>query len=81
MKKLYTDYPITEFGDLDYEPAPIRECKIIDYDGNKYCKVSLVEDGLLVIKSIKRDYIYNIPTRYDMADFVATPEEIAESVG
>jgi hypothetical protein len=52
--KTWTDYPITELGDEPGKIAPIRECTVLNYDGNKYCDVRV--DG--VLKQIKRAYIY-----------------------
>lgn len=37
--KAFTDYPILELGDISGEEAPIREVKILYYDGDKRCKV------------------------------------------
>lgn len=56
--KAYTDYPIIAFGDIPYTPAPLRECKIIGYDRDKYCTVEL--NGFIF--SIKRGYLYK--TKY-----------------
>jgi len=52
--KAYTDCPIKELGDIGGELAPIRECEILSYDGNKYC-VILVEG---VKSEIKSGYLY-----------------------
>lgn len=52
--KAYTDYPILELGDLAYEIAPIRECEVLSYDGDKYCRV--VVGGIET--EIKRGYLY-----------------------
>jgi hypothetical protein len=58
--KFWTDYPIEKLGDHAFEDAPIREVKIISYDGNKYCKCKI--SG--VIEEIKSGYIYTKPGRY-----------------
>lgn len=50
----YTDYPITELGDTSGKIAPIRECSLISYDGNKYVDIRV--EG--VEKNIKRSYVY-----------------------
>lgn len=52
--KLYTDYPITELGDIEHVEAPIRECELLSYDGDKYCIIK-VDD---VEKEVKRCYVY-----------------------
>ncbi len=55
MKKIYTDYPITELGDIAGEISPIREItEILHYDGSLYVLVNI--EG--VIKEIKRGYLY-----------------------
>jgi len=56
MKKIYTDYPITELGDIAGEKIPtIRETtEILSYDGRLYVLVNV--EG--VIKEIKRGYLY-----------------------
>lgn len=56
----FTDYPILEFGDDKFKTAPIRECEILSYDGNKYCKVK-VEDNdsdRSIVTTIKIGYLY-----------------------
>jgi len=52
--KAYTDAPIKELGDVSGETAPIRECEILSYDGDKYC-IILVEGVKLEVKA---GYIY-----------------------
>lgn len=79
MITLYTDYPITSLGDKEGMLAPIRKCRIINFDGDKYCKVEIKENNLKVFEEIKRGYIYNTYTRYD-PDFIATKKEILDSL-
>ena len=55
----YTDYPIPELGDKFYTKAPMRECRVLSYDGENYCEV-FVEEKKEVIKSSK---IYATPSR------------------
>ena len=52
--RAYTDYPILALGDIGGKEAPIRECRVLSYDGNKYCKVEV--GG--VIETIKSGYLY-----------------------
>ena len=59
MKKYYTDYPFTELGDIEYKEAPIRECVILEYDGNKYCDIKVGDKEF----NIKSCYIYKKPGR------------------
>lgn len=61
--KAYTDYPILELGDKLGEDAPIREVKILYYDGDKRCKV--IVEG--VQEEIKTGYLYIAPVRSDEA--------------
>lgn len=61
--KAYTDYPIIELGDILGEEAPIREVKILYYDGDKYCRV--IVGG--VEEEIKTGYLYKAPVRCDDA--------------
>lgn len=52
--KAWTDYPITRLGDIEGEIAPIRQCTVLSYDGNKYCRVRVGR----YVESIKSGYIY-----------------------
>lgn len=51
----YTDYPIEWLGDEAGKLAPIRPCKVVSYDGNKYCGVMV--DGSY--QEIKAGYLYS----------------------
>ena len=57
--RAWTDYPILALGDASGVEAPIRECIILDYDGNKYCRVRV---GTRVA-AFKRFYLYTKPGR------------------
>ena len=61
--KAYTDYPILELGDISGEEAPVREVKVLYYDGDKRCKV--IVQG--VEEEIKTGYLYTKPVRCDEA--------------
>lgn len=50
----WTDYPIAELGDAPGVQAPVRLCKPVAYDGNKYCRVEV--EGVVV--AFKAGYIY-----------------------
>tara|TARA_R110000744_G_scaffold304225_1_gene412773 strand:- start:942 stop:1169 length:228 start_codon:yes stop_codon:yes gene_type:complete len=52
--KAYTDYPITELGDISGKKAPIRSCVVVGWDDDKYCKVVIGT----VEKEIKAGYLY-----------------------
>ncbi len=53
----YTDYPITELGDSEGEPAPIRQVHVLAFDGDLYCKVRI--HGHHYVKWLKFGYIYS----------------------
>ena len=56
--KAYTDAPILGI-DKNGELAPIREVKIIAYDGDKYCKIEFTDSrNRLTRTDIKSGYIY-----------------------
>ena len=57
--KAWTDYPFTELGDIEYQKAPVREVRIISYDGNKYCHIEV--GG--IESSVKLGYLYQKPGR------------------
>lgn len=59
-KPLYwTDYPFVELGDTSGMIAPVRECEVLSYDGDKYVRVKI---GTLH-SEIKRGYVYMEPGR------------------
>jgi hypothetical protein len=57
--RAWTDYPFTELGDVAGVEAPVRDCTVLNYDRNKYCRI-LVED---VFTSVKAGYLYSQPGR------------------
>lgn len=57
--KAFTDYPFSQLGDIPYENAPIRECTVISYDGDKYCIIQIGHKKL----SVKAGYLYTEPGR------------------
>ena len=52
--KAFTDYPILELGDKPNQEAPIRECDVLSYDGDKYCEIRV--SGCLI--EVKTGYLY-----------------------
>ena len=58
--KFYTDYPFVELGDEYRGEGPVREIKLISYDGNKYCEIEV--EGLKT--EIKSGYIYTEHGRF-----------------
>ena len=67
----WTDYPIIEFGDVEGQLAPVRKCRIVAYDGDKYAKVVIGA----VMKSIKSGYLYSKPGRCGEVPTVHLQEE------
>ena len=61
MMKAWTDYPIEALGDEPYKKAPVRECEVISYDQDKYCKV--IVNG--INEEIKAGYLYRKEGRWD----------------
>jgi hypothetical protein len=57
--KAWTDYPIASCGDEPGKLAPVRECEVLSYDGNKYCVVRIS----VVRTEIKAGYLYSKPGR------------------
>jgi hypothetical protein len=58
--KAYTDYPIFQLGDVPGDLAPVRECEIIAYDQDKYCKI--IVEG--VLDEVKYCYMYKTAGRF-----------------
>jgi hypothetical protein len=64
--RAWTDYPFTWLGDTAHKVAPVREIRVLEYDGNKYCRVRVVTDepivlagrGLNYFDEIKSGYVY-----------------------
>lgn len=52
--RVWTDYPITQLGDTPNQRAPVRECSVIAYDGDKYATVVICG----VETSFKAGYLY-----------------------
>ena len=52
--QLWTDYPILELGDAPKSLAPIREVRLVRYDGDKYATIEVNS----VITTIKAGYLY-----------------------
>lgn len=61
--RAYTDYPFDFLGDTSWEEAPVREVKVLYYDGNKRCKI-IVEGQETEIKT---GYLYKKACRFDEA--------------
>lgn len=57
--RAWTDYPFTWLGDVAGKEAPIREIKVVSYDGDKYCQIMVADR----YDFIKRGYIYQKPGR------------------
>lgn len=57
--KAWTDYPFVELGDTLGLEAPVRECRVLSYDWNKYCQIKIGEHEL----TVKIGYVYRKPGR------------------
>jgi hypothetical protein len=57
--KAWTDYPFTELGDIPGLEAPVRECRVLAYDWNKYCLIVIGGQEL----TVKIGYVYRKPGR------------------
>ena len=55
----YTDHHITEFGDKPHLPAPIRQVKVIAFDGAEHL---IVDIGLFRFE-VRRSNVYKEPGR------------------
>jgi hypothetical protein len=72
--RAWTDYPITQMGDIPNELAPIRSCRVLAYDGDKYVKILL--DGQIKAE-IKAGYVYDVPGRVgEVSKFAVDPFEV-----
>lgn len=74
MFDAYTDYPIhniyDDINDTDDVLEPIRKCKILTYDRNKYCDVLVFftdsdGDERAKVTSIKSGYLYKNKARLE----------------
>ena len=69
MFDAFTDYPIDNLF-TDDEVTPVRKCKLLTYDRNKYCDVLVFYtdsdgDERAVISNIKSGYCYKNEARYE----------------
>ena len=55
MVNYFTDMPFVELGDIPHQPAPIRKVKLLNFDGDKWCKVEV--EG--IVGDIKYFYLYD----------------------
>jgi len=56
MTYYYTDCPLNELGDIPHQQAPLRKVKLIDFDGDKWCKVEV--EG--IVADVKYFYLYSL---------------------
>lgn len=54
MALAFTDYPLTELGDVAGQRAPIREVEPLSFDGNKYVRFRFEGQEF----QIKAGYLY-----------------------
>jgi len=79
MIDAFTDYPFTEIGDVEFQKAPIRKCKVIAFDRNKHVNLMVFfpdgdGDERVLFTSIKWGYIYKNEAYYDDAEFFTFDE-------
>ena len=72
----YTDYPVKSFGDKSGQLAPIRKCKVIAYDYNKYAWVMVYEDDQVELVNMKIGYVYPKPGRAGEEQVKITEDDI-----
>lgn len=64
----FTDYPFEELGDTLGKRAPMRPCKVLSWDTNKYCRILVGGHE----SEIKSGYIYRsrrkVPFSYKTLD-------------
>lgn len=85
MTRLYTDYPITELGDVPGQEAPVRSCRVVEtyHPHSKYVLIDV--EG--VRKEIKKGYLYTMPGRLGEVpaatsdDYACDPAEACETHG
>ncbi len=70
MFDAFTDYPVDVYDGNDDELAPIRKCKILTYDRDRYCDVLVFYtdsdgDERAIVTNFKAGYIYKNEARYD----------------
>lgn len=75
--KAWTDYPFTWLGDTAGEISPVREIKVLSYDGNKYCRI-MVNGGEDEIKS---GYIYQSEGRYGEVPCLTREQLLSLEIG
>ena len=79
MIDAFTDYPFADLGDTPGELAPIRSCKVLTYDHNKYCDILVIfedSDGDVrgYLSSVKAGYIYKNEARYENGENLTSEE-------
>lgn len=68
--KAYTDYPISELGDVPGRLGPVREIEVFSFDGDKYCYTQV--EG--IPKQIKVGYIYSQQGRHGEVPMIDTTQ-------
>jgi len=85
MFDAFTDYPIhniyNDINDTDDTLAPVRKCKLLTYDRNKYCDVLVFYtdsdgDERAVVSNIKAGYCYKNEARLDDGELFTYDELI-----
>lgn len=59
IMQAYTDYPITMLGDAPGKPGPIRQVRVLSFDGDRYCCVEFsTGTGSCLMAEVKAGYLY-----------------------
>lgn len=72
----YTDHHFTEFGDKPYLPAPIRQVKVIAFDGASHL---IVDIGMFRFE-LRRSNVYKEPGRLGQLPCLSTEDLLKEAV-
>jgi len=61
-KQLYTDYPVSDFGDIPNQKAPVRKCRPLKVGKGKYITLVVYDnkdERKTCTATIKRGYVYS----------------------
>lgn len=72
----YTDHHITEFGDKPHLPAPIRQVKVIAFDGAGHL---IVDIGMFRFE-LRRSNVYKVPGHIGQQPCLSTEDLLEGSV-
>jgi hypothetical protein len=74
ITRVFTDFPfVIQLNDLKHQEAPIREVKVLSYDGDKYCTIEIEGQEA----DVKLGHLYFEEKRFGKTDSI-TPEQIVD---